>query len=58
VVGPQTLAAMRRAGIDPAKRLADNDSYPALAAAGALLFTGATGTNVADLAVLLRGKEG
>ncbi|MDP2063979.1 MAG: DUF4147 domain-containing protein [Phaeovulum sp.] len=58
VVGPQTLPAMRRAGIDPAKRLADNDSYPALAAAGALLFTGATGTNVADLAVLLRGKEG
>ncbi|PKP70896.1 MAG: hydroxypyruvate reductase [Alphaproteobacteria bacterium HGW-Alphaproteobacteria-4] len=55
VVGPGTLAAMRAAGIDPLARLADNDSYPALASAGALLVTGATGTNVADLAVLLRG---
>ncbi|MBW6506394.1 MAG: DUF4147 domain-containing protein [Rhodobacteraceae bacterium] len=55
VVGPATLGAIRAAGIDPAARLAENDSYPALAAAGALLLTGATGTNVADLAVLLRG---
>lgn len=55
VVGPATLARMRAADIDPAARLADNDSSPALAAAGALLITGATGTNVADLAVLLRG---
>ena len=55
VVGPATLAAMRHAGCDPAAHLAANDSYPALAAAGALLLTGATGTNVADLAVLARG---
>ena len=34
--------------------LANNDSYAALAEAGDLLVTGATGTNVADLGVLIR----
>lgn len=34
--------------------LANNDSYAALAEAGDLLMTGATGTNVADLGVLIR----
>ncbi|WP_322892830.1 MULTISPECIES: glycerate kinase type-2 family protein [unclassified Yoonia] len=34
--------------------LANNDSYAALAQAGDLLVTGATGTNVADLGVLIR----
>lgn len=34
--------------------LANNDSYTALAQAGDLLMTGATGTNVADLGVLIR----
>lgn len=55
IVGPGSLAAMRRAGVDPQGALARNDSNPALAAGGALLVTGATGTNVADLAVLIRG---
>ena len=54
LVGPGTLEAMRAAGIDPQARLADNDSTPALQAADALVMTGPTGTNVADLAVLLR----
>jgi hydroxypyruvate reductase len=49
-----TLARMRGAGITPEVALADNDSNPALAAAGDLLITGATGTNVADLQVLIR----
>lgn len=35
--------------------LANNDSNAALAAAGDLLVTGATGTNVADVQVFLRG---
>ncbi len=35
--------------------LANNDSYAALQEAGDLLVTGATGTNVADLGVLIRG---
>ncbi|WP_341365622.1 DUF4147 domain-containing protein [Yoonia sp. BS5-3] len=34
--------------------LANNDSYHALEQAGALLKTGATGTNVADLGVMIR----
>ena len=40
---------------DVAGLLANNDSYTALAQAGDLLITGATGTNVADLGVLIRG---
>ena len=41
-------------GIDPKQRLANNDAYSALKAAKALLITGGTGTNVADLGVLMR----
>ncbi len=49
-----TLAAIRASGADPRALLAENDSYHALKAAGALLMTGPTGTNVADLQVLIR----
>lgn len=49
-----TLARMLAAGVDPQDALARNDSYAALRAAGDLLVTGATGTNVADLGVLIR----
>jgi hydroxypyruvate reductase len=55
IVDHGTLSRMAAAGIDPAARLADNDSHPALAASGDLLVTGGTGTNVADLQVLIRG---
>src|SRR5690606_17281267 len=44
---------MRQFGCDPDAHLANNDSYPALAASGDLLLTGGTGTNVADLQILL-----
>lgn len=53
LVGPQTLARIRAAGIDPVQALARNDSTPALRAGGALVTTGPTGTNVADLAVFV-----
>ena len=49
-----TLARIRSAGLDPQKVLDNNDSYHGLKAAGDLLITGATGTNVADLQVLIR----
>ncbi len=49
-----TLARIRAAGIDPEAALAENDSHHALGAAGDLLITGPTGTNVADLQVLIR----
>ncbi len=39
---------------DLAARLANNDSYAALEEAGDLLITDATGTNVADLGVMIR----
>ena len=51
---PATAARIRDAGLDPAARLADNDAYPALAAADALVRTGPTHTNVADVVVGLR----
>jgi hydroxypyruvate reductase len=45
---------MRATGKDPDALLANNDSNAALAAAGDLLITGATGTNVADVQIFLR----
>ena len=49
-----TWEAIQRAGLDPEAALARHDSRPVLAAVpGTLLETGATGTNVGDLAVYL-----
>ncbi len=53
VVDPWTLERMIQAGIEPENRLADNDSYSALQKSNDLVETGATGTNVADLQVVL-----
>jgi hydroxypyruvate reductase len=55
IVDQGSLARIRAAGLDPAELLANNDSYRALEASGDLLMTGGTGTNVADLGVLIRG---
>lgn len=55
LVDPRTLRRIRAAGLDPQALLDDNDSHRALEAAGDLLVTGATGTNVADLQVFLAG---
>ena len=54
VVCETSISAMISVGIDPKQRLANNDAYSALKAAKALLITGGTGTNVADLGVLMR----
>ncbi|SEW18301.1 hydroxypyruvate reductase [Cognatiyoonia koreensis] len=54
LVDQGTLARISDAGGDVTALLANNDSYAALALAGDLLMTGATGTNVADLGVLIR----
>lgn len=53
MVGPKTLARLAAAGHSIEDVLARNDSTPALTAADALVTTGPTGTNVADLAVFL-----
>ena len=55
VVDASTIRRIRSAVVDPVAALQDNDSYQALDAGGALLRTGATGTNVADVAVFLCG---
>ncbi len=55
VVASDSLARMRRAGIDAKARLADNDAYGAFAAIGDLVITGPTHTNVNDFRAILVG---
>lgn len=52
IVDGETVDRIKAAGVDPVTALAQNDSYAALSAAGDLLLTGPTGTNVADLVIL------
>ena len=59
VVDGGAWAELGRLGVDPTRALAEHDSHPALAALpGALVTTGPTGTNVADLVLYLRGRRG
>ena len=51
--GPDSLARMRRAGLDPAALLADNDAYRAFDALDDLIVTGPTRTNVNDFRAIL-----
>ncbi len=53
VVDGDTAATMRAAAIDPQRALANHDSHHALDAAGALIRTGPTGTNVNDVSIAL-----
>ena len=53
IVDAGTWPRITDAGLDPAALLANNDSYAALQASGDLLITGATGTNVADIQILI-----
>ena len=53
IVDAGTMGRIATAGQDAEALLANNDSYAALQAAGDLLITGATGTNVADVQVML-----
>jgi glycerate 2-kinase len=49
VITGKTVPKARALGFDPESALAENDCYPLLDAAGALLHTGPTGTNLNDL---------
>ncbi len=49
----RTKEVLEKAGVDIYQSLCDNNAYDALKKAGGLIFTGATGTNVNDVAVLL-----
>lgn len=53
LVDNQTFTRLVDAGIEPEAYLANNNSYYALKESQDLLVTGATGTNVADLQILL-----
>ncbi len=53
VIDGGTAGRIRAAGLDPQALLAANDACRALEAAGDLLITGPTGTNVNDLLVIL-----
>jgi hydroxypyruvate reductase len=53
--GPGTLAAARAEGLDPAVSLMQHDSAAVFAAAGTLVETGPTLTNVNDLRAILVG---
>ena len=57
VVDAGTVQRIRAAGYDPAMLLARNDSNRALGLAADLLITGATGTNVADVQILILGPS-
>ncbi len=56
VVDGGTIARMRVAGGDPEALLANNDSHAALRLSGDLVVSGATGTNVADVQIMLLGS--
>ena len=53
LVDSESLQRMLKAHIEPDHYLTNNDSYHALKKSEDLLITGATGTNVADLQILL-----
>lgn len=53
-----TRARLAAAGKQPADYLGRNDAYHGLKLSGDLLITGGTGTNVADLQVLIRRAPG
>ncbi|MEO8227488.1 MAG: DUF4147 domain-containing protein [Gemmatimonadota bacterium] len=55
VVDGATWDAIMHAGRDPARDLERHNSYAALDAAGSLLRTGLTGTNVADIVIAYAG---
>jgi glycerate-2-kinase len=56
IVDEETWLAARQAGLKADEYLARHDSYRFFEQAGGLLKTGLTGTNVADLAVILTQK--
>ena len=58
LVDSNTTTRIRVTGYDPSALLANNDSYNALRNANDLLITGPTGTNVADLQILLTYPKG
>ncbi|MGZ5576190.1 MAG: glycerate kinase type-2 family protein [Methylobacter sp.] len=57
IVDNNTVKRMAQASVNPIELLENNDSYTALKASDDLVNTGATGTNVADLQIVLIQPE-
>jgi hydroxypyruvate reductase len=57
IVDQNTIKRMIQAGANPIELLENNDSYTALKTSDDLVNTGATGTNVADLQIVLIRPE-
>ena len=53
MIGPDTLARARKAGLDAGKYLDTNDAYSFFAALGDLVVSGPTLTNVNDFRAVL-----
>jgi hydroxypyruvate reductase len=53
IIGPDTLVRAAAAGLDVARRLADNDAYSVFSALDDLIVTGPTRTNVNDFRAIL-----
>lgn len=53
IADEHTCSRIKAQGVDPLAALDNNDAYPALNCADALIMTGPTGTNVNDVSVLL-----
>jgi len=57
IIDGSTLKRARQLGLDPKKYIANNDSYSFFSKLGDLICTGATGTNVNDLSVIITLKD-
>ncbi len=57
IIDGSTLKRARLLGLDPEKYIANNDSYRFFLKLGDLIYTGATGTNVNDLSVIISLKD-
>jgi len=57
IVDKSTLRRARQLELDPKKYIMNNDSYNFFSKLGDLIFTGATGTNVNDVLVILVLKK-
>lgn len=57
ITGSYAFAKCEELGLDMEEYLSRSDSYPFFVMAGGLLLTGPTGTNVADVRLILIGRE-
>jgi glycerate 2-kinase len=57
IIDGPTLKRARQLGLDPEKYFANIDSFSFFSKLGDLLYTGATGTNVNDVSVIIALKD-